>query len=354
MTMTQKLTSSINLGLPGHYYTDPEIFERELKKVWRSTWQMVGRVEDIPHPGDYFTCTLGEEPILVVRDEVGMLSAMHNVCPHRGVRLLDDKGTCKQKITCPYHAWTFGLDGKLLGISQPKLFPNLDKSSIRLLPAKVDTWGGFIFAKPDIEGESLSEYLAEFPQFLEHHSYRWEDLREIDRWQYDEPINWKIIVENYVEIYHVPVAHQNSLNLLYDVVNSATLPTGRHLRCFMRYAQRSSRERIEREPNQIAYEGYIFPNLMINSNDKNVLVFRLTPLSPTRTLWEVLIYQTPEQQEQYPFDKFSCDVVMEEDIRICNNLQAGVGSRAYGTKHLALEQEQTGINHFHQTLSEYL
>jgi phenylpropionate dioxygenase-like ring-hydroxylating dioxygenase large terminal subunit len=352
--MSQTLNSSINLGLPAHYYTDSEIFERELKNLWRSTWQMVGRVEDIPHPGDYFTCTLGEEPILVVRDMAGMLSAMHNVCPHRGVRLLDDKGTCKHRITCPYHAWTFGLDGELLGVSQPKLFPNLDKSSIRLLPVKVDTWGGFIFVKPDIEGESLVEYLAEFPQFLKHHNYQWEDLREIDRRQYDEPINWKIIVENYVEIYHVPVAHQNSLNLIYDVANSATLPTGRHLLCAMRYAQRHSGERIEREPNQTAYEGYIFPNLMINSNDQNVLVFRLTPLSPTRTLWEVLIYQTPEQQEQYLVDKPSYDVVMEEDIRICHNLQAAVGSRTYGIKHLALEQEQTGINHFHQTLSEYL
>ncbi|MFM6308176.1 MAG: aromatic ring-hydroxylating oxygenase subunit alpha, partial [Dolichospermum sp.] len=127
------LLQSKHLGLPSQYYTDAEIFAKEMKNLWRNTWQLVGRQETIPEPGDYITYTLGEEPIFVVRATDGSLKAMHNLCPHRGAKLLEGEGNCAHhKITCPYHAWTYNLDGHLLGITKPKLFPNLDKSQIRL------------------------------------------------------------------------------------------------------------------------------------------------------------------------------------------------------------------------------
>lgn len=96
-------------------------------------------------------------------------------------------------VRCPYHAWTYDLEGKLLGIAQPKLFPDLDKSAIRLLPARVDTWGGFIFVNPDPQGESLIDYLAGSPAYLQQYDQPWEELRQVTRWSYSESLNWKFI-----------------------------------------------------------------------------------------------------------------------------------------------------------------
>lgn len=151
-------------GLPQHYYSDPNILQQELQHVWGKTWQLVGRVEDLSKPGDYLTCLLGQEPILVVRTPKGNLRAMHNICQHRGAQMLTGRGKCKF-LRCPYHAWTYDLDGNLLGVSQQHLFPTLDKSTMRLCDARVDTWGGFIFVNPHSVGETLKEYLADFPLF---------------------------------------------------------------------------------------------------------------------------------------------------------------------------------------------
>lgn len=354
--MTQSsIRLPVSLGLPGSYYTDQEIFNRELRTIWQSTWQMVGRIEAIPNPGDYLSCMLGNEPIAVIRLEDGSLKAMHNVCPHRGARLLDGHGNCQHKIVCPYHAWTFAPTGELLGITQPKLFPNLDKSQIRLLDARVETWRGFIFVNPDAEGESLIEYLADFPKYLEQYDRNWEDLREVTCLVYDEPVNWKFIVENYIETYHFSVAHRDTLLPIYDLDNTPTIPTGRHLYYPFAYAPNDPGETYhhEWEPGKVSHQGYIFPSLTINTTKTCVSVFRLSPISPGRTYLEVLIYQTPEQTEKHPFDRKGYDIIMEEDMAVCRYLQAGVNSRAYRVTQLAEGQEES-IQYFHNVLSKYL
>lgn len=346
-----------HLGLPGYYYTDTEVFTRELRTLWRSTWQFVGRVEDLPNPGDYLTCIIGEEPIFVIRTPEGRLQAMHNVCPHRGARLLDGQGNCG-RVRCPYHAWTFDLEGKLLGISQPKLFPDLDKSAIRLLPARVDTWGGFIFVNPDGEGESLMSYLADFPTYLQDYDQPWEDLREVTRWSYEETINWKFIVENYAEDYHFSTAHTQSLRV-FDFQGIRTTPTGRHCQIYVPYANKPPEGPLSRqwEAQGGSYQGYIFPNIMINTAIDHVSVFRLVPLNHLRTCIEVLIYKTAAQTEEFPLDEATLrsnfDQVMEEDFAVCRLLQAGVNSRAYQVTQLAQERE-LGVAHFHKVVSEYI
>ncbi|MGB3492574.1 MAG: aromatic ring-hydroxylating dioxygenase subunit alpha [Elainellaceae cyanobacterium] len=358
-----------SLGLPGHYYTAQDIFEQELNTLWRSTWQMVGRVEDIPNAGDYLAVQLGAEPIFVLRQADGNLAAMHNVCPHRGARLLmgdapnserlDVPGQCSTKITCPYHAWTFGADGALLGISQPQQFPDLDKSKIHLTAARVETWGGFIFVCPDLEGESLHEYLADFSSYLEGYHAPWQDLREVMRWSYVEPVNWKFVVENYVEDYHFSVVHPESLGF-YDFRSIETQLTGRHCEVLIPYM----REHLEREslPHMrekvhLSYQGFIFPNFMVNTEIDHVSIFRLKPLTPTQTKVEVILYQTPQQQKQQPLKRdrltASYDQVMEEDFSVCRLLQEGVHSRAYGVAQFATERE-LGISHFHNVIKTYV
>jgi len=117
-------TSTKSLGFPAHFYTDANHFDHEMQTIWRDTWQLVGRANVLAEPGDYLTCTLGKEPIFVVRTTDGSLQASHNLCPHRGARILAGEGNCPtHKITCPYHGWTFDLAGNLLGVANAKLFP---------------------------------------------------------------------------------------------------------------------------------------------------------------------------------------------------------------------------------------
>ncbi len=351
------LTRPATLGLPGHYYTDAAIFAQELNTLWRSTWQFVGRVEDLQRPGDYLTSILGAEPILVIRVTDGSLRAMHNVCPHRGARLLDGQGNCGL-LRCPYHSWTYDLEGNLLGVPQQNLFPGLDKTAIHLLAARVETWGGFVFVNPDPDGESLSSYLAGFPDYLLAYSHAYEDLREVDRWSYEEAINWKLIVENYVEDYHFTTAHAESLKF-FDFKGIRSLPTGRHTQIYVPYADPELDEAGQRrsKPEPMSYQGYIFPNLMVNTAGDHVSVFRVLPLDALRTRTEVIMYQTPAQMETTPLDlaelRANFNRVMEEDFAVCRLLQAGVGSRAYQVTQLA-EERELGIAHFHQVLSEYL
>lgn len=354
--MTTFLPSTTpRLGMPGRYYTDPDIYQRELKSVWRSTWQWVGRAEDLANPGDYLTAVLGEEPILVVRTTDG-LKAMHNVCPHRGARLLSEaKGSCKF-LQCPYHAWTFTLEGQLQALTQPDWFEGLDRSTIRLTEARVDTWGGFLFVNPDPEGESLTDYLADYPAYLNAWDYRWEDLREVSRGVFEEPINWKFIVENYVEDYHFLVAHASSLVPLFDIQNIRTMPTGRHIPILVPYAKEPPAEPARRrhwEGDRPSYQGFIFPNMMVNTGANGCSVWRITALGPERSRLETIQYQTPEQYAAAPYLSESWGQVMEEDFSVCRLLQKGVNSRAYQISHLAGEHE-LGVSHFYKTLSEYL
>lgn len=348
------------LGLPGNYYTDSKIFARELKTIWHRTWQLVGRQETLAEPGDYLTYTLGEEPIFVVRDVDGSLKAMHNICPHRGAQLLEGQGHCdRHKITCPYHAWTYGLDGQLLGITKPKLFPNLDKSQIQLLPARVETWGGFIFVNSDDRGESLKDYLAGMPAFLEQYDRDWMSLREVDRWFYDQPINWKLIVENYVEDYHFEAVHSQGFGTVYDSDNIRSLPTGRHLRIEVPYTTERGGEFFTSfsEAGKVSYQGYIFPNMMLNPHKNFLSVFHLIPLDAGHTRVEIIIYQSPEQFASVPCRspqfRQGFDTLMEEDFSICRKIQTGIHSRAYQVAQLA-EEHELGISHFHNVLSEYL
>ncbi|MBW4697517.1 MAG: aromatic ring-hydroxylating dioxygenase subunit alpha [Aphanocapsa lilacina HA4352-LM1] len=344
-------------ALPANYYTDLEIYRRELKTIWRSTWQWVGRLEDLANPGDYLTTVLGEEPIFVVKNAEGELLAMHNVCPHRGARLLPQKqGSCKF-LQCPYHAWTFDLSGKLLAVAQPGWFPDLDKSALRLAGARVDGWGGFVFVNPDPQGESLAEYLAGVPDYLNQYGHRWEDLRQVAHLTREEPINWKFQIENFVEDYHFATVHAETLAPLYDVQGIGTIPTGRHINIPVPYAAECPPKDPQRRRWQaggISYQGFIFPNITYGTSAGTVFFSRYIPLGPTLTRFEAFIYQTPAQHAAEPYiGEAGPSKVGQEDTDVCVLLQEGVRSRAYQIAHLA-EEHELGISHFYSAVRAYL
>ncbi|XGV97523.1 MAG: aromatic ring-hydroxylating dioxygenase subunit alpha [Leptolyngbya sp. BL-A-14] len=344
-------------GLPSDYYFSEEVFALERRSLWSHVWQCVGRESDLPNPGDYVTCIVGDQPMLVIRGTDGTLRALHNVCPHRGARMLDGQGHCN-RIICPYHGWTFDREGQLKSLPRAECFPHLDQAATRLLEGRVATWGGFIFIHPEPYGESLPEYLAEFPAYLEQYEQPWEDLREVDRWSYTEPANWKFPIENYLECYHLPVVHAQSLRC-FDASGIQYTPTGRHYQIAVPWTGADSVQEhpsFPGKPKHKSYQGFIFPNLMVNTARDMVSVFKLTPLTPETTQFEVFIYQTRAQMDAFPYQQAAFrsefDRVLNEDFMAVRSLQQGVRSKAYQV-HLA-ENLEFGITHFHQVLSSFI
>ncbi len=193
-------------ALPAWVYSHPEMTRLEIERILLPSWQIVTHVSALKKAGDYATLDIGPESVFVIRDREGTIRGFHNVCRHRGARLVDGTGTCPTSVTCPYHGWSYRHDGALMGLPVRESFPGLDRAQQSLRPIKVDTAFGFVFVAltgnpPPVReiwgvlGEELAPYRFEemeplVPVYLEH-------------WNVD----WKIVMDNYLESYHVPIGH---------------------------------------------------------------------------------------------------------------------------------------------------
>jgi phenylpropionate dioxygenase-like ring-hydroxylating dioxygenase large terminal subunit len=196
--------------LPPWCYTSEAFYQREVERIFRPSWNFVGREDEIARPGDYFTIELAGESIILVRDRSNQPRAFANTCRHRGARLLAGGGNCKV-ITCPYHGWGYGLDGSLVGVPGMAETLNFDKADYGLVPLHLQSWAGFMFVSFETPRQGLLDYLGDLPrQFA---SYGFADMRCVRRKSYDLACNWKIYVENAMEDYHTPVVHKSSIGL---------------------------------------------------------------------------------------------------------------------------------------------
>jgi choline monooxygenase len=188
------------------WYRDPAVLEREQDRIFRRSWQYAGRLDQVEQPGDQFAARAGDVPIAIVRDHDGSLRAFLNVCRHRGSLVVGGESR-RETLQCPYHGWTYGLDGSLRAAPRAAAEPGFDSSGLSLLPLAVDTWGPFVFVNPDREAASLPDALGELPDLLGRGGIDPRTLRFHSRVEYSLEANWKIAVENYLECYHCPVAH---------------------------------------------------------------------------------------------------------------------------------------------------
>ena len=218
VTLAESATR-LSPSLEPRYYRDPAITELEEERIFGRSWQLVSHEAQLPNPGDYVTGRAGSQPVLVLRDEEGTLRAFRNVCRHRGSRLLTGSGQCGKAIRCLYHGWTYRTDGELIGVPEGRSIVGLDKSELGLFPARVETLCGLIFVNLDIHAQPLAEQVAGLPERLA--PYGIERLQRYGEWHGTQPANWKIVIDNYNEGYHVPIAHPGLMRLLdykhYDV-----------------------------------------------------------------------------------------------------------------------------------------
>jgi len=196
--------------LPAWSYTSQAFYDREVERIFRKEWNFVGRADEIPKRGDYKVFDLVGESVIVLRDRDDRLHAFANNCRHRGTRLLDGSGNCKS-IACPYHAWVYALDGRLIASLGMEESSGFDPASFGLLAIRLEEWAGFLFVNFSPEGESLAAYLGDLPQRFA--AYDFADMVCVRRKEYDLACNWKLYVENAMEDYHTPTVHRKSIGL---------------------------------------------------------------------------------------------------------------------------------------------
>ena len=286
-------------ALPVEAYTSQEWFDLEMKHVFSKTWQFAGLVEDVPNPGDYISVQAGLNNIFIIKGRDNRLRAFHNMCRHRGTQLLRAVGKAKKAITCPYHDWTYDLEGKLISIpKKEEEFPSLCNKELHdcelnLHEASVDIFKGMLFVHPEKDAPSLMEYFKDLEPHLGPHIP--EELVEYKEGYYEKEIkaNWKIVVENNIDHYHLAHLHEGTLNM-YDHDKAQYGWVGPHYWFYEPLVEDYRKDLknasltpvIDHVPEDKigAYVPWFFPNIGLAENEGAWSTFHVTPLAPDRTL----------------------------------------------------------------------
>ncbi len=330
--------------LPGRDYHSPAVYAADLETVFARSWVCVGRGETVPEPGDYLIPEVAGEPLIVVRGADGALRAFANTCRHRGTLLLDGSGTVNGAIRCPYHSWTYGLDGRLLGSPNVHAEDGLDRDAHGLWPIRLEMWDGFVFVNLDPAAAPLADELAAMPGSpIELARYGVGDLRIGAVRGYDVAANWKIVVENYHECLHCPGVHPELVKIVPLYRRGEVEEEGQTLGNSMGHGLTSFTESglsslprlagISDEDEHTFYGAYVSPNLILNYHSETVNAVRIHPAGPERTIVKSVFLFRTETIAADGFDPSEVvdfrDMVAKQDWAVCELAQRGVRSRFF-------------------------
>ena len=404
--------------LAAHFYTDPAILDLEKSRIFGRTWQLVGTLSlpcgdvngvarTISDTETFFATDVIGEPVVIVRDKHGTLRAFSNVCRHRAGPIAQGCGS-KNVLRCAYHGWTYTLDGRLIGTPDVDGVEFFDRSTMGMVPLRCETWEQFIFVNFDQNGESLSTFLGKIPE--QARGFQFAGLQLAERRDYVIDCNWKVYVDNYLEGYHIPIAHPGLMREIdYSRYRTET---------FRYYSQQFAPIRAMKPDDASPAKGdghsergeesaspsssvpaesvltdaatsrvyvpgrgvlkealyfWVFPNLMLNIYPDNVSTNLIVPLSHNKTLtifeWffhgaqsgnnghsggieESRLCDSPLSDRIQRAVAFS-DEVQQEDVALCQAVQRGLQSSTYDRGRYSPKREN-GVHHFHLLLSEFL
>lgn len=334
--------------LPASWYSDPDVFALERDRIFATTWQYAGPLGSVADRGCYFSAQVGHVPVAVVRGSDGELRGFVNVCRHRGHLVVSGEG-CRETLQCPYHAWTYDLDGSLRRAPRSEREPGFDPSGFSLLPVSVGTWGPFVFVNLARDAEPLEETLGELPSIVAGSGVDLDAVRFHSHHEWTIAANWKIAMENYLECYHCPTAHpgfSKVIDVSPDAYALQVHPTFSSQLGAVRESALSGDGRATYRPaSDVAQAQYhfLFPATTINiaPGIANIGLERYVPDGPHRTV-EVTDYYfgpdaSPEQIEEL---KAWDNEVGQEDVGLVESVQRGLDSGMVPQGRLMAESEQ--------------
>ena len=328
--------------LPARYYTDPEIFRRENERIHRAMWTAVCRAEDLCTVGDFRRVEIAGDSLVVVRDREGTARAHHNVCRHRGTRLVEaDAGCLPGAITCPYHAWTYGLDGALRSAPHMERAPGFEIRDYPLVSAGCAEWGGTVFCRVSPEGESLPQQLGAAAERLA--PWGLESLTSVHSVEYDLAANWKLVLQNFSECLHCPVIHPQLQQISHYLSGENYPVTPGTVGSSMDLAAESLTTDglrvapplpgVGPEDRRRVLYFVLLPNLFLCLHPDYAVSGRLEPLAVDRTRIRCDWLFAPEAAAAPDFDPRRAvefwDTTNRQDWRVCEAAQAGIASSAY-------------------------
>ena len=336
---------------PAAWYTDERVRRLEHDRVFANNWIAVGRSDQVAAPGQFFTSDLDGEPIIVVRGLDQQLRAFFNVCRHHAAAVATAACGVAQHLRCPYHGWTYGLDGSLKGTPDFLGVCNFDRDRSGLVPVKVDAWHGFVFVHLGAQAPALDEYLGDLVQRVAP-----AGLQFFIRKTYTLACNWKVYIDNYLDGgYHIPYLHK-ALNSVLDY-SGYTIENGTHysLQSSPLVASEDATVAQTRIGDRAEYY-WLYPNFMMNLYGGVMDTNLVMPLGQDRcqVVFDFFFTDVSPEREQYNNESVAVsDRVQAEDVDICESVQRGLHSRAYGAGRLSVRRE-AGEHLFHRLLAKDL
>jgi Rieske 2Fe-2S family protein len=330
--------------LPREYYTAPDIYAQEMERIFRGRWLCVGREDRIPGAGDYVVQAVGQDSVIVLRDKAGGVRAFHNVCRHRGTRLCEEPtGRLSETIQCPYHAWTYALDGRLLGAPSTSDLEGFNKADWPLYPVATAVWEGFVFinlaGQPEPFEQEWAPVLGKFSRF------NLPNLKVGRTIEYDVQANWKLLLQNYSECYHCGPVHPALAKITPPTSGENDLVEGPFTGGYMVIGRGAESltmsgracgvpvgELPEEDMNRVYYYA-LFPNMLLSLHPDYVMFHTLWPQGTGRTqifcswLFHPATLSDPTFNPDDGVEFW--DMTNRQDWHICEQSQLGVQSSAY-------------------------
>jgi choline monooxygenase len=337
---------------PASWYIDPRMLELEQRTVFARTWQYACRLDQVRDPGQFVTFELAGEPLLVVRGDDGVLRGFFNVCRHHAAAVMTEPSGCAKRLRCPYHGWTYTLEGALKAAPAFEEVRNFDPAANSLVPVATTVWENWVLVRIAAEGPSLEESLGaeviEQVRGLELSKLHWFDRRH-----YVFDCNWKVFVDNYLDGgYHVPYLHKG-LGSVLDY-NKYTIENGRRhcLQSSPMVTRGAEAETGAVRKGERALYYWFYPNFMFNWYEGVMDTNLVCPRGVDQTEVIFDFWFADVSEEARAFNRASIDIanrVQDEDEGICRSVQRGLRSRAYDTGRLSVRRE-AGEQLFHRLL----
>src|SRR6476646_8497085 len=338
--------------IPAPWYVDTRIAELEGKTVFSKSWQMVGRADQVEKAGQFITANVAGEPIVVVRGNDDVLRGFFNVCRHHAAAVVTEPCGRASILHCPYHGWNYGLDGALKGMPEFDGVTNFDRQKNGLLPVKVDIWESFVFVNLDPQAMPLKDFLGGLVKRVAPLGL--SKLHYFDRRVYDIHCNWKVFVDNYLDgDYHVPHLHKGLNSVLY--YNPATIENEDRY-CLQSSPMVASDEDAATGATRKGDRAWYFwqhPNLMINCYEGYMDTNYVIPIDQDHctVIFDFYFGDVSESSRAYNTESVNVgNRVQDEDLGICEDVQRGLKSRAYGAGRLSVRRE-AGEQLFHRLLA---